>query len=530
MPTTDKYKVDGEPVCYSNQTDSASSYHVKTPYRENGNEINGDQYLADYYGMLRAAPIDKYTATKANYVSIHDIAREGTAVVGGTPNLTLYTKDNNDTAYTLQFNHITHTLQIKEGTHSSSSAVTDLKTYSEGVNFAKIWVAATGAGGGGGGNEGAGGGAGGYALFPVIVSNPITITVGGRGDRGNKNNNEGFTGNGGDGSNTILSEYLGAGTGSKRFAYLEGGKGGHYESNADPKPNGGSVSLFGYDSNSALPSNLWLQRLGCKEEHLKCGSAANDSAISSNWSTTYLCRARSGEFGGNGSNDAALDGGSSGESMGHRRDYTFLYNGYGVWSCKGGKGATGTSSAQNDYSSGGGASAFYGSVGGNAVVHADGNNGYLGGGGASGSYEQYTVIPFPTFERYFGGYGGNGCVHIWFGGPGDLHIALGKDDPPDNSSDAWKSGRDVTDYVQITYNNNVSGSTSTHKATFSSSVIPDSKKVILQYSLDTMNQNTGKSAGTRDVNITTTLSYEFTYSSNITEFAGSESKKSAIIA
>ena len=445
---TTKYLTDWKPICYSQMLSKGDSNSLTTNYAENQTRIFGDKFISGV-GMQRADDGGKYTASdkakEQGFYGLYDLAKEGTAVKGGNPDIILNTVYNNTTTYEIALGEDKH-IHIrgygKDG-NGNSHILSDDKIDSIGDKFStvvqhiKIWCAATAAGGGGAYNGGGGGSAGGFAIFPTILSytpnsNAVTIVVGGRGVRDDGGSTDRAGGNDTAFHAINYETFQKQMSPSSMFARLHGGWRGRPPSD-EWQSMGGGVSLFGYGGETV--SMAWSSYLGYGGSSLECG--CDSSFYKINMSFNDFCYTMSGGPGGNGNQTTSLAGSSSHTPLVQWRDYNNLYNLEGSHHSPGG-------GVVINASSGGGASAFFGSKGGNGFTETDkdgngvrsnGGNGLLGGGGGSGAGGFLNT-------HYPGGYGGNGCVHLWIPCGLEKTLMLGREDGGDLSNDnewiQWK--------------------------------------------------------------------------------------------
>lgn len=521
MPKAEGYTYDASKknIYYSNFLSSVDSNHITTPYKVLNNNISGDKFLSNK-GMTRAAPYNLYRSPDNKGLS--DLAKEGTAVYGKTPNISIVGDDEHShEQFTLYFGNSKLTLY-----NGLTEAITSVQ-YTSGVNFIKIWIAATGAGGGGGAYQGAGGGGGGFAIFPAIIENgdSIVIVPGKTGHAGDGDSALKYWGENGGDTKIFYHE---KDAGSNLIAVLQGGWGGCRGNEISSDTGGGGVYLYGglaerVDNNvgetterqqTNLPSG-WTDLLdttstqlftSVQSEHLKTGA--------SYYSTTYIFAA-SGENGGQGTSGSVGGSFLSNKITPKKIDYNYPYD-LSTWETRGGSDYTG------QRSSGGGASAFYQSHGGDGEkyvypggYHVGASNGYLGGGGGSGGDGT-------------AGWGGFGAIDIWL--PGVTNQIYSSSNG--SVSDDYPSGKDVTGEVTVTFKNG-DGTVGNQEniVTFSSNTIPSNKSVKLNYVLKTANRDDySKQQGIKTVDTTQELSWDFSYSSASTEFTGViESKKAVIV-
>lgn len=520
MATTDKYKVNGSPINYSDNQPGGNN-RLTTIYKDNGANIIGDKYVSGC-GMRRAATEGYYSSSHLFLRGLDELAKDGTAVNGGNPDIVLNTIYNNTTKYQIRLkssnnkvDSITISAVGNDGsgtqyTHNYTIYKNRLK-FSDDVEYIKLWCAAVAGGGGGAGNQGTGGGAGGFAIFPLVLrrsSDTIIITVGGRGDRGRFSNSEGAVGKSGSNTKISLSDYI-------NLVILYGGKGGKY-SNYEPSnySYGGGADLFG--ANTTYFPDYYATLLDCTKDDLMKTIPDKGDGYRSDVSS-YRAVVGGGPGGVNlGQDGMDIEYRYGGDPT--RHDYSYLYD-YEKWWTTSGGGELSKDTYRKG--SGGGASAFFGSYGGpyGQTESSDGaSNGYLGGGGGSGA------------SNYYGGYGGNGCVHLWIPGGLDSQVVLGLGDGGWNDDHGeslnYPSGKDVTDEVVVTFEN----VDSTHKnIKFSSSSIPSNISVKLVYKFKTVKMDTTIELSPYSVSYEGTLPHTDTYSNTKSELNNDIISSSAIV-
>lgn len=411
------YGTSKESIYYSQVLDSDDSNTIFTDYNTPTQQIRGDKFLSNK-GMLRAAPEGyfTYSGSTSRYGGISNLAKEGTAILGEEPFVRLERKTGQESTkrYTIEYKN--YHLTIKD--YLGNTLSTD-KYYSEGIKHIKIWIAATGAGGGAGGDKGAGGGAGGFALFPAILQNgdSIIIELGDSGHGGDDTTSPKYWGY--NGENTII--YENSYDKNHIIALIQSGWGGyggtHTSSIAAEYIGGGGVYLYGASYEGAsdalhreaittiLPSG-WVDLLNCKASDLKCSLPspyAWDSSRSFSYTSSYIV-AYTGGYGG--ASYEGVGGGRQGQSIlaySTAIDFKYPYN-KPNWTSSGGAISVNTSASAN-HASGGGASAFYGSIGGDGKYlggsDKDPSNGTIGGGAGAGGSSRG------------GGWGGYGAADIW---------------------------------------------------------------------------------------------------------------------
>lgn len=408
MPKAEGYTYEESGVkknIYYSKMFAPGDNNVLTDYRVKGDQIRGDRYLANT-GMTRAASEGRYTGNSSNGIS--DLAREGTAVLGGNPNIK-YTRDDDTVSekITLSLN-TNNTLVVTDGV----GLIRKTYSYSAGVDFIKVWIAATGGGGGAGGHNGGGGAGGGFAIFPAIVERGgnLVISCGTNGHGGDDTNDyQGKTG-----GLTRVTANLPSGS-EYTIAYLRGGSGGIGNYFSETPAVGGSVLLYSDSAHPDYPNipTNWLTYLGATSVDMLYTKI--DGKVIEGLSDWYINKTLIyASTGGNGGKSTKYGDRGSSRLIGaanplRKRDYYYPYF-QSTWGNSGGNSYYNSTHDWN--SSGGGASTFYGSYGanGNEGASSGERNGYLGGGGSSGD------------SRSGGGWGGFGAADIWIAGVTDSSI------------------------------------------------------------------------------------------------------------
>ena len=409
------YKVNGNPVFVDDEVYPIGYKTSTDKFKHKGNNVEGLYY--DIYtnkGQKRAFG-DKYYYTENNQKNLINIAQEGTYVMGGKPNYLITATE-------------WHYLKLLNGKLILDDSEI-LHQYSINVPYIKFYGMACAGGGGGANNEGSGGSAGGTAFFPMILfpNDIITIYIGAGGDPAGDTDDTDVYSSGDYGMATLL--YFGKVSSgesldlTKVFVECHGGRGGLPGDRSDnDTPEVGSARTFFSTTNSVHPSyKKWIDTLGASTDLLHTYS----DRTAENQSTVF-CASYAGGAGGGGNKSGSANGTSPGQIQTKRSDCYYAFtkdtqyyitnagNGYnsdniGDW-------------GKSSYTSGGGASAFYGSKGGDGgkkIIDGDkkdwnlrGHDGQYGGGGGGGGYNR--IGPFDLYA-YAGGKGGDGCVALWYG-------------------------------------------------------------------------------------------------------------------
>lgn len=459
---------------YYSKMFASGNNSILTDYKVKGEWIRGDKLIDSF--MVAACPVSypKYYAGSSSSNGFSNLAKEGTAVLGGNPTVQ-YTRDDNSDSEKITLKLSNSILSVRNGNNKQVASF----AYTSGIDFIKIWIAATGAGGGGGGIGGSGGGGGGFAVFPAIIEEGGSIVI-----------TAGVSGHGGD--DHVDPVYWGHNGGDTKVAYIknntrtligviQGGWGGYGQLARNYDVGGGGVYLYGgiakrvdNDITPTLVTEVQQTHLPTGWANLLNSSqAVLETSIESKHIYTDVSYSSNGLFACSGRN-GAMRGGHPGGSFTATQiepkqvDYLYPYS-KNTWETSGGARVYTVV-----ISNGGGASAFYESHGGDGgtASSAGGKNGYLGGGGGSGA----------TGGSAGGGWGGFGAADIWIAGvTSGTVVSIGTRDSTSGGgevTDNYPSGKDVTDEVTVTFKNG-SGTAGdqVNIATFSSATIPSNKSV-----------------------------------------------------